>query len=84
MNIETIWNNIKQHEGEMFYTVEKRIAFSYVVNGNYIIVNNDPRRKISKEYFEKALNITNPTPSRINLRGQSYICAIITDRRILL
>ena len=84
MNIETIWNNIKRCEGEIFYTVEKRIAFSYVVNGNYIIINNDPRRKISKEYFEKALNITNPTPSRINLRGQSYICSIITDRRILL
>ena len=84
MNIETVWNNIKQHEGERFYTIGKRIAYNYVVNEDYIIINNDPRRKIPKGYFEKALCITNPTPSKINLRGQSYICGIITDRRIML
>ena len=81
MSIETVWENICLHEGEKFYTV-KKIEYSYAVKDNYIIVNDDSRRKISKMYFKKALEIIDPTPSKINLRGQSYIYGIITDKRI--
>ena len=80
-SIETVWQNICIHEGEKFYTV-KKIEYRYVVIDNYIIVNDDSRRKISKTYFEKALEVKDPTPSKINLRGQSYIYGIITDKRI--
>lgn len=80
--IDRVWNNILKHEGEPFYTVTN-IEYRYVVKDNYILVNDDPRRRISKANFEKALEIANPTPSKINLRGQSYICGIITDSRIL-
>ena len=80
--IDRVWNNILKYEGEPFYTVTN-IEYRYVVKDNYILVNDDPRRRISKANFEKALEIVNPTPSKINLRGQSYIYGIITDNRIL-
>lgn len=80
--IDRVWNNILKYEGEPFYTVTN-IEYRYVVKDNYILVNDDPRRRISKASFEKALEIANPTPSKINLRGQSYIYGIITDSRIL-
>lgn len=81
-NITYIWGNICEHEGETFFTVAKKAPYTYVVKENYILVKNDFRRRIPKSYFEKALEIENPTPSKINLRGQSYICGIITDERI--
>ena len=82
VNIECVWDNICKHEGEVFFTITN-IEYKYAVKDNYIIINNDNRRKISKLYFEKALKINNPTPSKINLRGQSYIYGIITDNRIV-
>jgi len=80
--IDRVWNNILKYEGEPFYTVTN-IEYRYVVKDNYILVNDDPRRRISKANFEKALKIVNQTHSKINLRGQSYIYGIITDSRIL-
>ena len=80
--IEKVWANICKYEGEVFYTVTN-IEYNYTVKDNYILINNDPRRRITRAYFEKALEIENPTPSKINLRGQSYIYGIITDSRIL-
>ena len=81
-SIENVWANIRKHEGEIFYTV-RNIAYNYVVKENYILINNDSRRRITKETLEKALKIVNPTPSKINMRGQSYIYGIITDSRIV-
>ena len=80
--IDRVWKNILKYEGETFYTVTN-IEYTYVAKDNYILVNNDPRRRISKANFEKALRVENPSPSKINLRGQSYIYGIITDSRIL-
>lgn len=80
--IDEVWENIRKHEGETFYTV-KNMRYTYVVKNDYIIVNIPSQTKITKDYFEKALEINNPTPSKINLRGQSYIYGIITDSRIL-
>ena len=81
-NIEKVWDNICKREGEAFYTITN-IEYTYVVKDNYILINNDPRRRISISNLEKALEIENPTPSKINLRGQSYIYGIITDHRII-
>ena len=81
-NIEKVWANICNREGEAFYTITN-IEYTYVVKDNYILINNDPRRRISISNLEKALEIENPTPSKINLRGQSYIYGIITDHRII-
>ena len=81
-NIEKVWDNICKHEGEAFYTITN-IEYNYVVKDSYILINNDPRRKISKSNLEKALKIENPTLSKINMRGQSYIYGIIIDSRIV-
>ena len=51
--IDRVWNNILKYEGEPFYTVTN-IEYRYVVKDNYILVNDDPRRRISKANFEKA------------------------------
>ena len=83
--LETVWNNIIKCEGKTFCTVLRKEAYTYVVKDNYILINNDIRRKITKASIEKALTITNPTPSKIqkeNIWGPSYVCGIITDIRI--
>lgn len=81
-NIEKLWGNICKHEGEAFYTITN-IKYNYVVKDSYILINNAPRRRISKSNLEKALKIENPTPSKINMRCQSYIYGIIIDSRIV-
>ena len=47
MDINTIWNKIKLCEGETFKTV-RGIEYTYVVYEDYILINNDKRRKIKK------------------------------------
>ena len=79
--IDKVWANIRKHEGETFYTITN-IEYNYVVKDNYILINNDPRRRITRITLTKALEIENPTPSKINMRCQSYIYGIITDHRI--
>ena len=84
MNIEVIWNTIKQYEGEVFYTI-KRKAYSYVVQGDCLIIKNIKGGKIKKESIGKAITIANPTPKKIELAGcwgPSYIYGIITDKRV--
>ena len=81
-NIDTVWSNICEYEGELFYTITG-IEYTYTVKNDYILINDDCRRRISRKNFSKALEIENPTPSKINMRGQSYIFGIITDRRIV-
>lgn len=84
-NIDDVWKNICKHEGESFYTMRK-IAYTYTVKDNYILINNDTRRKVTKEYISKALSIPSPTPSKIeleNIWGPSYVYGIITDKRII-
>ena len=83
-DIDRVWANICKHEGEVFYTVRNK-AYTYVVKDNYILINNDLRRKITKTNFEKALEIQNPTCSKIRnagIWGPSYVYGIITDSRI--
>ena len=82
--IEDVWSNIRKHEGKFFYTIRK-VKYTYTVISDYLLINNDTRRKIKKSSIEKSLNIENPTPSKIqkeNIWGPSYICGIITDSRI--
>ena len=84
-NIDKVWANICECEGETFFTTSRKKPYTYVVKDNYILVNNDIRRKITKAAIEKALTLINPTPSKIqkeNIWGPSYVCGIITDSRI--
>ncbi|MBO5938287.1 MAG: hypothetical protein J6Q82_02160 [Clostridia bacterium] len=82
--INQVWQNICRHEGESFSTI-RGISYQYVVKENYILINNDPRRKVKKEAIEKALLIQNPSPSKLQQEGfwaNSYLYGIITDARI--
>lgn len=84
MDIEKVWNNIKSHEGEMFRTV-RGIEFTYVVVEDYILVNDDKKRRITKDSIKTAITINNPSPSKIKqegIWGPSYVYGIITDKRI--
>ena len=60
----------------------KNKEYTYAVKDNYIIVSIPSRTKITKSYFERALELNVSKPSEINLRGHSYIYGIITDSRI--
>ena len=64
MDIEKVWNNIKSHEGEMFRTV-RGIEFTYVVVEDYILINDDKKRRITKDSIKTAITINNPSPSKI-------------------
>ena len=84
MNIETIWKHIRFCEGQVFKTV-RGVKYTYLVYDNYLLINDDKKRKITKDSLITALTITNPTPSKIqrkNIWGPSYVYGIITDKRI--
>ena len=84
MNINTVWAKIIKYQNEIFIT-KRGIPYTYSVEEKYVVINDDCRRKISKDYFEKALLIENPTPQKIQsegIWGPSYIYGIITDERI--
>ena len=84
MNIETIWSNIKSNEGETFRTI-RGVEYTYVVVEDYIFINNDKKRRITKDSIKTAITINNPSPSKIQKQGiwgPSYVWGIITDKRI--
>ena len=85
-NLEQVWNRICQHEGEIFQTTARKKPFTYIVKEQYILINNDTRRRITKNAIQKALGIANPTPSRLQtakIWGPSYVCGILADHRII-
>ena len=84
MNIETVWKNIKLCEGQVFKTI-RGVEYNYVVYSDYILINDDMKRRITKDSLKIAIAIDNPTPSKIqheNIWGPSYVYGIITDNRI--
>lgn len=84
MNIETIWNNIKSNEGVAFRTI-RGVEYTYVVVEDYILINNDKKRRITKDSIKTAITINNPSSSKIQKQGiwgPSYVWGIITDKRI--
>ena len=84
--LEKVWANIIRHEGEAFYTVARKIPYQYTVKEEYILINNDKKRRITKKSLERALLIANPTPKKIQnegIWGPSYVCGLLLDNRIL-
>ncbi|MBR5135048.1 MAG: hypothetical protein IKV35_05565 [Clostridia bacterium] len=84
MNIETIWNNVKLHEGETFYK-KRGDEYTYSISNDVVIVNEIKGGRITKSALAKALTLPNPTPRKIELAGcwaPSYIYGLITDSRI--
>lgn len=52
MNNDAIWNNIRHCEGETFKTV-RGVEFQYAVYNDYILINDDKKRKITKDAVKK-------------------------------
>lgn len=81
-NIEIVWSKIKEYEGETFSQIRGGV-FTYKIHGNYILPDRT-NVQISKKHIEKAL-VHYPLQNTVriqNLRGPSYIYAIIMDERI--
>ena len=84
MNIETVWNNIKRHEGEIFFK-KRGGKYTYTVHNDVVIIDGIKAGRITKSTLSKALSVPNPTPRKIELAGcwgPSYIYGIIVDKRI--
>ena len=84
MQIETVWNKIRLHEGETFYKIRGG-AYTYTVCNDFLVVNGIKGARITKNTIAKALHVINPTPRKIELAGcwgPSYVYGIITDKRI--
>ena len=85
-NIDKVWANICKHEGEIFLTRARKKEYTYIVERDYIVVNDGKGKRIKKEKIEQALNIQNLTRAKIEAAGawgSSYVHGILTDDRIL-
>ena len=81
-SIETVWIRITAHAGETFHQI-KGGEFSYLVAGGHVVPDRT-NQQIPKSHFEQALAyvpLTRTVPLQ-NLRGPSYIFAILMDNRI--
>ena len=83
VSIIEVWSRIQQHEGENFETITGR-PFTYEVDGNSIITSRTDF-KLSKSDVEKVLGrvpLKGPGEITNDVRGPSYIWAILHDERI--
>lgn len=82
MEFSEIWNNIKEHEKETFYTL-RGCECSYEFHDTYLKLMNT-NRNIPKWQIEEACKLNNPRPKDLKkFMAPSYIVAIITDKRII-
>jgi hypothetical protein len=86
MKIESIWNDILKHEGEIFQTA-RGIRFTYKVLNDHEIqpyVGDKSRWKLSKEVFNKALEFPKFSGTEFSKKiiGSSYVAGILNDKRI--
>jgi hypothetical protein len=82
VDVELIWSRIQENTGQKFYQITGN-GFTYFVEGDYLIPDRT-KVKIPKKHFEEALKyvpLSDTIPLQ-NLRGPSYIFAILTDKRI--
>lgn len=77
-----IWTRIVAHQGEVFRQIRGK-EFTYTVRGN-ILNPSTTSQNLARSEFEKALDrwpLENTVPLS-DLRGPSYVFAILTDPRI--
>lgn len=79
MEFPELWEQIKAHEGQVFYTVRGK-ELCYTVQGNTIIPSRT-RYQLSRADFEKAFQqmpLSGPGQISSLVRGSSYIYAILS------
>jgi hypothetical protein len=81
-NIDTVWQRICRNEGELF---NQKLGgeFSYSVVSSALIPNRTNQQIPRSEFAEslKLVPLADTKPVQ-HLRGPSYICAVLMDRRI--
>ena len=80
--MDSIWEKVKQHQGEVFYTTTG-LEFTYEVVDEKVI-HSRSKATLSRSDFEKAvlLNPQKASDLHNDVSGPSYVYAIITDPRI--
>jgi len=79
---EKVWQKIKLHAGETFYT-KTGLSFSYHIRNDYIILENT-NHTIPRKHIEEALLIQSDTVTAYSkFRGPSYLYSIMHDPRIV-
>ena len=80
--INSIWQRIESHAGQEFFMI-RGTAFRYELSGGHILPDRT-NQQIPKSHFEKALALVPlaDTTSIQDLRGPSFIYAILMDTRI--
>lgn len=84
-SFDHVWKRIRMHEGQKFTTVRGR-EFTYSIEKNRVY----PSRTIywiAKNDFKKAFRIvpiSGPSVISNDVRGPSYVWAILHDKRISL
>lgn len=81
-DFERVWAAIQQHAGEEFRQVQGN-PFRYVVPGSYVRPDR-VNQNLPKEYFRRALERAPFASTSVlqDLRGPSYLYAILMDNRI--
>lgn len=80
--IQEVWARIQAHAGEIFSQLRGG-AFSYSVTADHVIPDRT-NHQIPKSHFARALSLLplDNTMAVQDLRGPSYIYAILSDPRI--
>ncbi len=78
---ENIWEAIKDHEGEIFYTV-RGLPFTYFIENNCVIPSRQKKKvPLCRSNFERAADLKPQKLSDIpnDIMGQSYVFAIVKE-----
>ncbi len=79
--MDTAWNNIKKHAGEVFHT-KTGIEFTYHIRNDYIVLENT-NRTIPRNQVEEALAINSDKVLDYNkYQGYAYLWGLLHDSRI--
>lgn len=85
--METIWENIRRNEGELFYTTgRKPLELRYHMVDDGHLVFSRTAEIVSKQSFRKVLELMDgQSPAQINkrIRASYYIIALLKDDRIV-
>jgi len=83
MDADEMWARIVAHQGQTFRQILGK-EFTYSVKGN-VLRPSTTNVNIPRSHFEKALErmpFENTVPLQKDLRGPSYIFAVVKDARI--
>ena len=82
MEFEQVWNNIKKYQGERFETITG-LNYIYKIEYDRVIVSRT-YYPLTKANFKQAFDhkVINCPSDIKEVRGPSYVFAILTDKRI--